>query len=114
VQPPLAQGVLDLADEHLVRRVAREDEAAHRDPLLGDRHPDHHLGQVGPVVLGVAEAAEAVLALGRDLEVGRGRVEQDQVDLEVEQVGDREEHLALDLLVTVEPEIHRAVEDLRV
>ena len=66
------------------------------------------------MVLGVAEHAEAVLALWLDLEEGRGRVEQDQVDLEVEEVRDGEEHLALHLLIAVEQEVHRAVEDLRV
>jgi hypothetical protein len=43
-----------------------------------------------------------------------GRVEQDQVDLEVQEIRDREEHLALDLGVAVEQEVHRAVEDLRI
>jgi hypothetical protein len=114
VQPPVAERVLDLADDHLIGRVAREDEAAHRDPLLGDGHPDDHLRQVGPVILRVAEDAEAVLALGLDLKVRRGRVEQDQVDLEVQEIRDREEHLALHLPITVEQEVHRAVEDLRI
>ena len=114
VQPPLAQRVLNPADDQLVRRVALEDEAAHRDPLLGDREPDDDLRQIVAMILALAEGAEAVPALGGDLEVGRGRVEQDQVDLEVQEVGDREEHLALDLLVAVEQEVHRPVEDLRV
>ena len=92
--------------------VAGVDEAAHRDPLLGDREPDHNLRQVGAVILGVAEHPELVLALGRDLEVRRGGIEQDQVDLEVQQVRDGEEHLALDLLVAVQQEVHRPVEDL--
>ena len=39
--PP--QVVLDGADDRGVSRVAREASAAHRDPLAGDRHRDHHL-----------------------------------------------------------------------
>jgi len=35
-------------------------------------------------------------------------------NLEVEQVGDREEHLALDLLIAIEQEVHCPVEDLRI
>jgi hypothetical protein len=114
VQPPLPQRVLDLADDLLVRGVAGEGETAHGDPLLGDRQPDHHLRQVRPLVLALPEAAKVVLCLGRDLEIDRGGVEQDQVDLQVEQVGDLKEHLALDLLVAVQQEVHRPVEDLRV
>jgi hypothetical protein len=64
------------------------------------------------VLLGVAKAAEAVVIVG--LEVGAGGVEQQHVDLEVEQVGDGEEHLPLDRLVGLQQKVHRPVEHLRV
>jgi hypothetical protein len=34
--------------------VAREGPAADRDTLGGDRHPDHHLRQIVPLVLALA------------------------------------------------------------
>ena len=60
-QVPAAQAVTDLADDLLVGRVARECPAAHRDPVPGDRHRDHHLRQVVSVVLGVPEQPGALL-----------------------------------------------------
>ena len=92
--------------------VARERPHPHGDPLLRDGEADHHLGAVVAVVLRVAEPAELVVVRG--LEVGGGRVEQDDVDLQVQQVRHREEDLALEWLVGLEEEVHRAVEDLGV
>lgn len=69
-------------------------------PVRVTARPTTTCGRSGPVVLGVAEAAQGLglslasllgLVLLLDLEVGRGGVEEEQVDLEVEQVGDREE-----------------------
>jgi hypothetical protein len=50
--------VLDLADQLLVARVARPAPHADRDAGPGDRHPDHDLRQIGPVVLGLAVGPE--------------------------------------------------------
>ena len=96
-EPPAGEIGLHLLDQRLVVGVARPHPHPDRDPLAGDREPDHHLRQVGPVILRVARAAAAArspvssLVVARvvvevDLEVGRGGVEEDHVDLEVEQV----------------------------
>ena len=115
-EPPAGQIGLDLLDERLVVAVARPDPDPHRDPLAGDREPDHDLRQVGPVILRVAEPPQPAL-VGRsslvvevDLEVGRGGVEEDHVDLEVQQVGDREEDRLLHPLRAGEQEVHRPVQ----
>ena len=121
VELPGSQVVLDLADQHLVGAVAGEHPAAHRDPVPGHREADHDLRPVRPAVLRLAEPTQpdrllflVGLVLVVDLEVGRGRVEEDHVDLEVQQVRDREEHLTLDLLLAGEQEVHRPVEHLRI
>lgn len=64
------------------------------------------------MILGLPELTAAVFCL--DLEVDARRVEQDQLDLEVHEVRDGAEHLAPNLLIAVEQEVHRAVENLRV
>ena len=67
---PAAQVVADLADDHLVRRVAGERPHPDRDPLTGDRHPEHHLRQVRPVILAVLPVAPPTRLLERRLLVG--------------------------------------------
>jgi hypothetical protein len=76
-QGPVPQGGFDLADECGVDGVARPAPHPHRDPVAGDGHADHYLGQVVAVVLGLAVAAEprrlgrftARLGLGCDIGV---------------------------------------------
>jgi hypothetical protein len=107
--------------------VAGEAPAAHRDPVPGDRHRDHHLRQIGPVVLGVAEGAPAGLVRagelvvgarigqlgvavgGLDLPVGARGVHEHDVQIKIQQVGDRGEDLRGDLVEGVEEEVHRPV-----
>ena len=103
---------MDRSDDDRVGGVAGEGPDPDGDPLLRHGEADHHLRAVVAVVLGVTEAAEVVVVLA--LEVGGGRVEQDHVDVEVQQVGDGEEDLPLERLVGVEEEVHRPVEDLGV
>ena len=93
--------------------------------VAGDRHRDHHLGQVVTVVLGLAEPAlpsldrhaETVvgvrfgLQVGQlvgavDLPVGGGGVDEDDVDVQVQQVRDRVEDPRRDIAQRVEQEIH--------
>jgi len=68
------------------------------------------------VILGVAQppqpalAAFVVVVVGVGLEVGRGGVEEDHVDLEVQEVRDREEHRLLHPLGAGEEEVHRPVQ----
>ena len=115
-EPPAGQVVLHLLDHGLVVGVPGPDPDPHRDPLAGDREPDHDLGQVGPVILRVPEHAEAGLAAFAlfglvPFEVGRGRVEEQQVDLEVQEVGAGEEHRLLHLRLGVgrREHVHRPV-----
>ena len=128
VQVPGSQIVFDRADDPLVALTAGKGPAAHRDSVAGDRHRDHHLGQVVAVVLGLAEPARRVLdrfhgavvglrfglQVGQfvghvDLPVGGGGVDEDDVDVEVEQVRDRVEDLRGDLAQSVEQKVHHPI-----
>ncbi|MBV8734744.1 MAG: hypothetical protein JO321_09155 [Solirubrobacterales bacterium] len=51
--------------------VAGEDKAAHGNPLLGDRQPDHHLWQVEALVLGLAARRLLAAASQRTTPSGR-------------------------------------------
>ena len=57
-EAPAAQPVADLGQDRLIVGVPGPAPAAHRDPLPGDREPDHDLRQIAAVVLGVPVAAE--------------------------------------------------------
>jgi hypothetical protein len=117
---PGVKVVLDLADQLLVVGVARPAPHADRDSRAGDGDPDHDLGQVGSVVLAVAVHPErrlddlAVLVehigLGLvALEVGAGRVEEQQIDLEVQQVRGREVDAFDELRLDLQQPVHRPV-----
>ena len=94
---PVPHVVFDFGQHRLVVAVARPAPAAHRDAFLGHGEADDDLRQVRPVVLGVSEPAECLVALVFVVafEVGRGGVEEQQVDFQVEQVGHGEEHRLL-------------------
>src|ERR1022692_2076270 len=125
-QPPAHQVTLDLADDGLVVGVARPDPYPDRDTLAGDGQADHDLRQVGTVILGVPLAAQRPVGLTRarllvllllvwvlsrlGLPVGRGGVEEDHIDLEVQQMRDAEEHRLLHALRALQQEVHRTVE----
>ena len=121
---PVAQLVLDLADQRLIGLVARPAPRADRDPRPRHRHPDHDLRQVVARVLGMTERAKrrprhAVLVDGLDvglvaLEVRRGRVEEQQVDLEVQEVGGRPVDLLGQLGLDLQQPVHRPVQRLRI
>jgi hypothetical protein len=138
-QRPVPQVVFDLADQGGVAGVAGPAPHPDRDPGAGDRHPDHDLRQVVAVVFGLAVAAKPRLAsvlatrtlavpvavgVGSghatlvasdrgvrlvELEIGGGGVEEQQVDLEVEQVGDLAEDLPLQGSVDLQQPVHRPV-----
>ncbi len=103
-------------------------------PSRGDRHPHDDLRQVGTRILGLAVAAEggllhftAGLAIGAGtgaaavfvpgqhligvpgLEIGRGGVEEQQVDLEVQQVGQVVVHLLAEVVFHGVQLVHRPV-----
>ena len=124
-QLPGPEVVLDRADDPLVALAAGKGPAAHRDPVAGDRHCDHHLRQVLAVVLGLAEPtlpaldrlAHPVVGLrvrlqvgqlvgAVDLPVGGGGIHEDDVDVQVQQVRHRVEDPRRDLAQRVEQEIH--------
>ena len=116
---PLAQVVFDLADELLLGLVARPAPHPDRDPRPGDGHPDPYLRQIGAVILGMPVGPKrrrhlAVLVDDRlvglvGLKVRRGRVEEQQVDLEVQQVGGLPVHALAELLLDLQEPVHRPV-----
>lgn len=112
-ETPVAQVVADPRQQLLVRGVAGEAPDPDRDPLSRHRQADDDLGEVGTMVLRVAEDPEALSrpVLLVELEVGGGGVEEQQVDLEVEEVCHREEDglLHLGLAIGRDEEVHRPV-----
>ena len=128
VQVPRPQVVADRADDPLVALTAGKGPAAHRDSVAGDRHRDHHLGQVVAVVLGLAEPARgpldrfagAVVGLGFgrqvgqvighvDLPVGGGGVDEDDVDSRLSRCATESKIRRGDLAQRVEQEVHRPI-----
>jgi beta-lactamase class A len=103
-QAPAPEAVLDLREDRHVAGVPGPAPHSDRDPLARDGEPDHDLRQLGPVVLAVPEHPEGALTgLGLvALEVGRGRVEEQQVDLEVQEVG-AGIHVGSDVLEPTKP-----------
>ena len=108
-QGPLAQVLLDLADQAGVGGVPGPGPDPDGDAVAGDGHADDDLREVVAGVLGLAVRPEAGLAVrvraagghglaavvARNvpvclfcLEIGRCRVEEEQVHLKVEEVGD--------------------------
>ncbi len=113
-QLPPGQVPLHLVDGRRIRRVAGPRPAPHRDAASGHRQPDDDLRQVLPVILGVPVLPEAaILVRLLELAVGARRVEEQQVDLEVEQIRHGEEHRLLDLLAVLHQEVHRPVQRVR-
>ncbi len=78
------------------------------EAVPGQQHPDHDLDPVGPVVVGVAELRQPFRTPA--LEVGRGRVPQDQVKLEAEEVPDPGVKGGLDPVLVVRQEAQGPVE----
>ena len=116
-----------LFDRRGVVRVAREDPGAHGHPVAGHGKPHDDLGNVAPPVLRLAPLAKSLvlppsgqlvaaasdLVLLVDLEVQRGRVIEDQVHVDVEEVRHPEEDRLLDLLLVRLQEVHRPVQVLQ-
>ncbi len=127
VQVPARQVVLHSPDDRGVACVAGERPAPHRDAVAGHCHRDHDLREVGSVVLGVPErprpvldrpadavVVDRVLQVGEligavDFPVGGGRVDEDDVQIQVQQVRDRPEDLRGDLGQRLEQEVHRPI-----
>jgi hypothetical protein len=129
---PLAQITPDLTDQSLIAGVTGPGPHPHRDAVAGDGHADDDLRQVLAGVLGLAVGAKSGVAhglLGRrvvgqtiaarvpgdglvtvlGLEVRAGGVEEQQVHLQVEQVGDLEVRLLGQGGLDGEQIVHRPV-----
>ena len=130
--PPVPQILSNLLHRGHIHRVAREDPVPHGEAFSGHRHPDDDLRGIPPPVLRVPSLPWGLVGLppGGDtaedrivrsitdvllvhLEVERGRVVEDDVHVQVEQIPDPEEHLLLDVLPMGLQEVHRAVEVLQ-
>jgi len=112
-ESPAQQVVLDLLDGGHVRGIARQGPALHRDALLGHGKADDHLGQVRTVVLGMAIPPQAAFVLLVPLDVRARGIEEEQVHLQVQQVGGGEEDLLVDVLRVFQQDIHGPVEVLQ-
>ena len=110
-EPPAQQIVLDLLDGGHVLGVAGQGPALHRDPFLGHGKADHHLGEIRTVILRVTIPAQSVFVLLIPLDIRARSIEEEQVYLQVQQIGSGEEHLLVDVLV-LEQDIHGPVEVL--
>jgi hypothetical protein len=126
-EPPAAQVALDLLDRRDVHRIAGEHPVAHRHAVPGHGQPHDDLRRVAAAVLGVSSLARGTIRLAArraaavddavgvaavlllDLEVQRGRVVEDEVHVQVEQVADAEEDRLLDGLLVGLQEVHRTV-----
>src|SRR5690606_34129632 len=112
---PAVEVLFHLLHEVLIGGIARPHPAAHRDPAAGDREADHSLGKLRTLIPAVPPFAKALGVLGvgiftLDLKVNGGGVDEDQVDLKIEEVGDREKDFTLDLVLGLKQEVHRPVE----
>jgi hypothetical protein len=93
----------------------QEQESSSRGSSTMASHADHHLGQVRPRVLRVATLAQprvgaVEFAVGElVLEVGARGVEEDLIDIQRQQVRDREEHRLAQRVEVVEQPVHRPV-----
>ena len=76
---PAAEPIDHRDERRHVGRVAGPQFTADRSPLTVEHGPDDHLLEVGPMVLAVAALADRLSAFS--LEVDRGRVEEDQLEL---------------------------------
>ena len=114
------QILLDARDGGDIGGVARQHPRAHRHAVARDRHGDDDLRVGVAAFLAMAALPQwreqlaapqlAVLVGFVDLEIGRGGVIEDKVNVEAQQVGAAQEHVALDLLGPDGEEIERAVE----
>ena len=105
---PSVQILLDARDRCHVGGVARQHPRAHRHAVARDRHGDDDLRVGVAAFLTMAALTQwreqlaapqlAVLVGFVDLEIGRGGVIEDKVNVEAQQIGAAQEHVALDLL----------------
>ena len=114
------QVLLDASHRGDVGGVARQHPRAHWHAIAGDGHGNDDLRLVVAALLAVSTLAQrreqlaspqlAVLVRFVDLEVGGGGVVEDQVDIEAQQIGAAQEHVAFDLLGPDGQEVERAIE----
>lgn len=131
-QLPAPQILLDPLDRGDIDGVAREDPMADREAIAGYREPDHDLRRVGAAVLrvatfpgrgiGFASSGETAMDFIRftpaaifliDLEVQRGRVVEDDLDVKAQKIRHPEVDRLLDCVLVCLQEIHRPVQVLQ-
>jgi len=91
--PKLPDALLEGLD---VCRVSWQDLPGHGPSLCVDRHTDHHLGQIRSPVPRVSPPA--IWGLFIPVDVGRGGIEEDEVELLIEKVEIAEEQLPFKLM----------------
>jgi len=114
------QILLDAGDGGDIGGVARQHPRAHRHAVARDRHGDDDLRVGVAAFLTMAALPQwreqlaapllAVLVGFVDLEIRCGGVIEDKVDVEAQQVGAAQEHVALDLVGPDCQEVERAIE----
>lgn len=125
---PAAQVVLDPGDGGDIDRVAGEYPVAHRESVPGDGHADDDLRCVTATVLAVAALPRGGMGLLAGhltapdvavlvaliflvaLEVQRGGVVEDHLDVQVEQIGDAVEDGLFDHVLARFQKVHGAVQ----
>ena len=119
-EPPGAQILLDPGDGGDIGGVARQHPGSHRHAVAGHCQRDDHLRLVVPPLFIMAAPAQrgikaatpfgGLFVGGVDLEIGRRRVVEDQIDIEPEQIGRLQKDVALDLFRPRQEEVEGAVE----
>ena len=87
---PAGKVLLDGLDGLHVLRVARKHPGADRYPLFRDGEADDDLGEIGSAILRMAVTDESFILL-IPLYIRTRRIEEEEIDLKVEKVGDGEE-----------------------
>jgi len=126
---PQVQITLDLFYNRLVTGISRPGPTLYRNTTACDGKADDDLGELRMVVLAVLAPfpvsqmhrlftgfirLDEIGILPFDLEVGGGGVDEQQVDFQVEQIGDRMEDGLLQHIRVLLQEVHRTVQVLRI
>lgn len=131
-QPPVLEFGLDFRDRGHIHRVARKHPVAHRKPIPSDREPHHDLRGVVSTILRLATlpwgaiglcsrtdtapyliALTAAFILLVNLEVNRGGVVENELHIEIEQVGEAKVECLFNRLLARLQKVHRPVEVLQ-
>jgi hypothetical protein len=128
-QAPVLEVGLDFRDRGHIHRVARKHPVAHRKPIPSDRAPHHDLRGVVSTILRLAtlpwgaiglcsraDTAPYLIALTAafifliDLEVNRGGVIENELHIEIEQLGEAKVECLFNRLLARLQKVHRPIE----